>query len=86
MTLPPDPAWEKTREKGSRRVRDSQPLWGVHNLLRSEGVGVAEENSLQMPELRSLQPHSPGSQMQPLSQSSPPGFQCGPNQQSPGGH
>lgn len=27
---------------------------------------MAEENSLQMPELRSLQPHSPGPQMQPL--------------------
>lgn len=46
MTLHPDPAWEKTREKGEGggKVRNSQPLLGPHptrvrGRCRGEGGG-----------------------------------------------
>lgn len=72
MTLPPDPAWEKTRENGSGRLRKFPALVGSTTYSGQKkvwGWGWLRKNSLQKPELRSLQPHSPGPQMQPLSQS-----------------
>lgn len=66
MTLLQSQPGRRAERKGVGELESPSPC-GFHNLLRTEeGVGVAEENSLQMPELRSLQPYSPGPRMQPL--------------------